>query len=66
MDPKIIVALILFVILTGIFILTYVLNKKVPKPEGCEEIDESCLNCSNSLCKHNPQKQKEHDDSKEE
>lgn len=45
-------AIILFVILSGIFILTYVLNKRIPKPDGCDEIDESCMNCSNTLCKH--------------
>lgn len=64
MDGRI-VALILFVVLTGIFVLTYVLNKRVPRPEGCEEIDESCLNCSNTLCKHRPKKDEEENDLKE-
>ena len=63
---QILVAIIIFVVFTGIFIITYVFNKRVPKPEGCEEIDESCLNCSNSLCKQNPKRKKENDDLKEE
>ena len=54
-----IVAVIIFVALTVIFIVSYRMNKKVPIPEGCEEIDESCFHCSNMLCKHNPNKEKE-------
>ena len=54
-----IVALIILIILSSIFILSYVLNKRVPKPEGCDEIDESCLNCSNSLCKNKPKNEDE-------
>lgn len=59
-----VVALIIFVALSAIFIVGYVLNKRVPIPEGCEEIDESCLHCANTFCKHNPNK--ENDDLKEE
>ena len=54
-----IIALIVLIVCSGIFILSYVLNKRVPKPEGCDEIDESCLNCTNSLCKNKPKSEDE-------
>ncbi len=44
--------LLIAAVLLGIFILSYVLNKRTPKPEDCEEIDESCINCSNPLCRN--------------
>ncbi len=46
------IGIIVAVILFGIFILSYKLNNKIPKPEGCEEIDESCIDCSNPLCRN--------------
>ena len=38
--------------LVGVFFISYILNKKTPKPKDCElEIDEEkCLNCKSPFC----------------
>lgn len=51
------IALILFII----FIISYLLNKKVPKPDGCDEVDEHCLDCSNPLCRNKKIDKKENE-----
>lgn len=42
--------------LVGIFISTYLLNKKTPKPEGCEDLISSagCRGCKQFSCGHHP------------
>ncbi len=50
MPNGIIPAIIIFVILFAIFIISYRLNKKVPRPDDCQELDENCINCQNPLC----------------
>ena len=52
---KILIALGLFIILVGIFIGTYILNKRTPKPEGCKSLDEDCKICGVTSCSHHPQ-----------
>jgi hypothetical protein len=44
-------AIIWMAILVAIYIGTYILNKKTPKPEGCEELKE-CSGCANVACSH--------------
>ena len=34
------------------FVFSYLLNKKTPKPEGCENIDENCEGCQITSCSH--------------
>lgn len=54
MDPLLYFAIIIIVLLVAVFIVSYVLNKRTPIPEGCEDLkisDEFCLNCSNTDCK---------------
>lgn len=36
-----------FLGLAGSFILMYVLNKRVPEPEGCDSADAVCEICEN-------------------
>jgi hypothetical protein len=40
--------------LGGIFALSYLLNKKTKKPEGCEDKLASCSHCPIVTCGHNP------------
>ena len=47
-----IAAIILFVCLCVFCGLGYYLNKKTPKPEGCEELSESCAGCKIKDCMH--------------
>lgn len=47
---RIILAVVLIVVLVAIFIGTYVLNKRTPKPEGCEEVGAECEGCQITSC----------------
>ncbi len=40
----------------GLFIVSYLLNKKTPKPDGCEEKEEHCDTCGITSCFHHPSK----------
>lgn len=53
-DPviRIIVAVLLVAFLVALFIFTFLLNKKTPKPEGCENIGEECEGCQMTSCSH--------------
>ena len=33
--------------------LGYVLNKRTPKPAGCEDLDAACQSCPVATCGHN-------------
>lgn len=53
MEPAVILAIVVVIALLAIFFITYVLNKKTPVPEGCENIkisDENCNSCGNMDC----------------
>lgn len=41
---------LLLIFLIGVFIFTYLLNKKTPKPEGCENLEENCEGCQITSC----------------
>ena len=60
----IILAVVVVVVCVALFIFTYVLNKRTPKPEGCEEVGEECEGCQITSCSHYKEK-KENDERKE-
>ena len=46
-------------VMTGLvvaFVFSYLLNKKTPKPEGCENIDENCEGCQITSCPNRKEK----------
>ena len=43
-------AFIVLAVFSGIFILTYVLNKRTAKPEGCKELPSECEGCKVEYC----------------
>ena len=45
--------------LNGIYIASYLLNKKTPKPEGCEDLLSGCSGCNDISCSHNSAHNKE-------
>lgn len=54
MDPTLKVVLItigFLVVSVGMFLGTYILNKRTPKPEGCENMEE-CEGCQMTSCSH--------------
>ncbi len=52
------IALLWMVLLVTVYIMTYLWNKKTPKPEDCEEMSE-CSGCANITCSHHSAHQKE-------
>ena len=49
---SIIVAYLVMIGLVCAFVFSYLLNKKTPKPEGCENLDENCEGCQITSCSH--------------
>lgn len=47
-------AAIWMAVLVGTYITGYLLNKKTPKPEGCEDLTADCEGCQLFDCSHNP------------
>lgn len=48
-----VIAIIILVLLAATFIITFVINRKTPVPEGCENIkitEEGCANCQIEEC----------------
>ena len=53
---SIILAAIIMMTLVGAFIGSYLLNKRTPKPEGWENIDDSCEGCQITSCPNRKEK----------
>lgn len=54
---RIIIAVGIVVVCVVLFIGTYVLNKRTPKPEGCEDVGSECEGCQITSCSHYKQKE---------
>ena len=59
---KLVYAAIVLIVLIVIFVVSFLLNKKTEKPEGCEEITEQCMHCSITSCSHNKIKEENKDE----
>ena len=47
---------VVMISLIGAFVCSYLLNKKTPKPEGCENVDEMCEGCHITSCPNRKEK----------
>ncbi len=56
---KQIIAIVVLVALVFIFIGLYLLNKKTPVPEGCENLNADCIGCPIHSCLKNVAKKEE-------
>ena len=56
---SIIVACLVMIGLVCAYILFYLLNKKTPKPEGCESLEENCEGCQITSCSNRKEKKEE-------
>ena len=54
---RVILAIVIIVVCVCLFIGTYILNKRTPKPEGCEEIGSECEGCQITSCSHYKEKE---------
>lgn len=62
---RIILAIIIILVCVGLFIFSYVLNKRTPKPEGCENIGDECEGCQMTSCSHYRKKEEKRKDEEE-
>ena len=51
---KIVLAILFFALLVTIYIVLYIMNKKAPLPEGCENLKADCEGCKDYACTNNP------------
>lgn len=51
---KIVLAILFFALLVTIYIVLYLMNKKTPLPEGCENLKADCEGCRDYACTNNP------------
>lgn len=51
---RVIIAIAIMTALIGLFILSYVLNKRTPAPKGCRELSEECKVCGITSCSRHP------------
>lgn len=51
---KIVLAILFFALLVIIYIVLYLMNKKTPLPEGCENLKADCEGCKDYACTNNP------------
>lgn len=51
---SIVLGILFFGALVGIYIFLFLLNKKTPKPEGCENLKADCGGCKDYACSNNP------------
>ncbi|MBQ0065164.1 MAG: hypothetical protein KBT48_05325 [Firmicutes bacterium] len=51
---KYILAILFFGAMVGIYIFLYLMNKKTPLPEGCEDLKVDCSGCHDFGCTNHP------------
>lgn len=51
---KIVLTILFFALLVTIYIVLYLMNKKTPLPEGCENLKADCEGCKDYACTNNP------------
>ena len=51
---KTILAIIFFLVMVSLYIVLYLMNKRTPLPEGCENLKADCEGCHDYSCTNNP------------
>ena len=51
---KILLSIGIVILCVFLFIGTFLLNKRTPKPDGCEDVSQECESCSMVGCSHHP------------
>ena len=57
-SSQLIIAILFFGALVGIYILVYLANKRTPLPPGCENLKPDCEACKDVHCINNPEYRK--------
>lgn len=56
---QMILAILFFGALIGIYIFLFLQNRKTPKPAGCENLTPECSGCRDYSCPNHPPKETE-------
>lgn len=51
---NILMAVLVFGVMVCVYIFLYLMNKKTPKPEGCENLRADCEGCKDFGCANHP------------
>lgn len=51
---KVLAAILIFGGMVGIYIGLYLMNKRTPLPEGCENLKAECEGCKDFSCSNHP------------
>ncbi len=51
---KTILAILFFLVMVSLYIVLYLMNKRTPLPEGCENLKADCEGCHDYSCTNNP------------
>ena len=56
---QIIATIVIIGTLIVLFVVCFLLNKKTPKPDGCEDLEAECETCPITTCLNNSSKREE-------
>ncbi len=51
-------AILFFGALVGIYVFLFLMNRKTPKPPGCEDLKADCEGCKDIACMNHPSHEK--------
>ncbi len=51
---NILMAVLVFGVMVCVYIFLYLMNKKTPKPEECEDLRADCSGCKDFACANHP------------
>lgn len=56
--PRLLLAILFFGALVGIYIFLFLKNRRTPKPEGCENLKPDCSGCKDWSCPNHPARER--------
>lgn len=54
---QLVLAIVFFGALVGLYIFLFLMNRRTPKPEGCENLRPDCSACRDYSCANHPGQQ---------
>lgn len=54
---RLILAVAFFAALVGLYIVLFLMNRRTPKPEGCENLKPDCSACKDYSCPNHSKKE---------
>lgn len=54
-----VLGILFFLLLFGVFVVSFLMNRKTPKPPGCENLTPDCSACQDFSCPNHSKKEQE-------